>query len=495
LLRLLGGFQSALHFFGGNVFDVGGQIPGETERIFEAAAAVAIELVFDGTLDCRPGGHRLSEERVDVGNVKVQEHGAAADGLGAASAHLGVLIRHHDGGIANPDFCVADPAIRAGHAEEFDGPKGLFVELDRLGSTANEKVWCERVIAIRNWFHGSIQGGEKKLVQRGSEFSFRGSRRFFVSWQKRANRAILTRITKEFMKQSFSRRSFLAASATAAAGFALQTPIRAAGEAAAKRHPVGLELYSVRDELSKDLPNTLKTVAKIGYEVVEFYSPYFKWTPAFAKDVRTQLDDLGLRCYSTHNSFESFTPGEKMAHAIELNQILGCRYIVLASAPGGTKGVDGWKSLSEKLSAAVEQLKPHGLSAGYHNHQAEWAKLDNGQRIMEVIAANTPKEFALQLDVGTCEEAGVDPVAWVKSNPGRIKMMHMKDWAPESAGKVDKGYGLLFGEGITQWKELIAAAESVGGIDFYLIEQEGSRFSPFETVKKCLENWKALRSA
>ena len=163
---------------------------------------------------------------------------------------------------------------------------------------------------------------------------------------------------------------------------------------------------------------TLKTVAKLGYEVVEFYSPYFKWTPAYAKDVRAQMDDLGLRCYSTHNGFESFTPGENLAHAIELNQILGTRYLVLASAPGRTSGVEGWKHLCEQLTAAVEQLKPHGLSAGYHNHQAEWAKLDNGQRIIEVIAANTPKEFVLQLDVGTCEEAGADPVAWVKANPG-----------------------------------------------------------------------------
>ena len=89
----------------------------------------------------------------------------------------------------------------------------------------------------------------------------------------------------------------------------------------------------------------------------------------------------------------------------------------------------------------------------------------------------------------------MDPVAWVKSNPGRIKMMHAKDWAPESAGKVDKGYRVLFNEGITPWKELLAAAESVGGIDFYLIEQEGSRFSEFETAQKCLENWKALRGA
>jgi sugar phosphate isomerase/epimerase len=224
----------------------------------------------------------------------------------------------------------------------------------------------------------------------------------------------------------------------------------------------------------------------MGYEVVEFYAPYFKWTSPYAKEVRAQLNDLGLRCYSTHNGFESFKQGENLAHAIELNQILGSRYVVLASAPGGTKGVEGWKDLCAKLSEAVDQLKPHGLGAGYHNHQAEWTKLENGQRILEVIAANTPREFMLQLDVGTCEEAGADPVAWVKANPGRIKSMHLKDWAK------DQGYRVLFGEGVTPWKELVNAAASVGGVEYFLIEQEGSRFSEFETAQKCLENWKAM---
>ena len=240
--------------------------------------------------------------------------------------------------------------------------------------------------------------------------------------------------------------------------------------------------------MARDLRNTLKTVAKIGYEVVEFYSPYFKWQPAYAKDVRAQMDDLGLRCYSTHNGFESFTPGENLAHAIELNQILGTRYVVLASAPGDTHGVDGWKNLCERLTTTVEQLKPHGLTSGYHNHQAEWAKLENGERILEVIAANTPKEFMLQLDVGTCEEAGADPVAWVKANPGRIKTMHLKEWAPGEG----KGYRVLFGEGVTPWKELVAAAESVGGLEYFLIEQEGSRFSEFETAQRCLDAFKAM---
>ena len=138
-----------------------------------------------------------------------------------------------------------------------------------------------------------------------------------------------------------------------------------------------------------------------------------------------------------------------------------------------------------------EKLTPHGLSAGYHNHQAEWARLENGQRIIEVIAANTPKEFVLQLDVGTCEEAGADPVAWVKANPGRIKIMHLKDWAPGSQAE-EKGYRVLFGEGVTPWKKLLAAAESVGGVECFLIEQEGSRLSEFETAKRCLDNYRVM---
>ncbi len=113
---------------------------------------------------------------------------------------------------------------------------------------------------------------------------------------------------------------------------------------APKKRPIGLELYSVRTELARDLPNTLRTVSKIGYEVVEFYAPYYDWTMPYAKEVRSLMDDLGLRCYSTHNHIQSFTPGDTMAKAIELNQIIGSRLLVLATAPGGTKGAEDWKN-------------------------------------------------------------------------------------------------------------------------------------------------------
>jgi sugar phosphate isomerase/epimerase len=263
--------------------------------------------------------------------------------------------------------------------------------------------------------------------------------------------------------------------------------------AAPRKYPIGIELYGVRGELTKDLPNTLRTVARIGYEVVEFYSPYFGWAYPFAKEVRAQLDDLGLRCFSTHNGFESLMPGETMSRAIELNQILGARQIIMASAPRTTKSVDDWKRLCEHLTTAVEDLKPHGLSAGFHNHHVEWLPLEGGSRVMDILAANTPKEFILQFDVGTCVEAGADPVAWINANPGRIKSVHLKDWAPGDKAD-EKGFRVLFGEGVAPWKEIIAALESTGGVEFYLMEQEGSRFSEFETAERCLASWKKLRT-
>jgi sugar phosphate isomerase/epimerase len=276
---------------------------------------------------------------------------------------------------------------------------------------------------------------------------------------------------------SITRRSFLAMAAAAPLAYALQ---------GGKRIPVGLELYSVRDELAKDPLGTVRAVAKMGYEVVEFYSPYYQWTPEYAKEVRRLLDELKIRCLSTHNSPASFTP-EGIQKAIELNQIIGSKEIVMASA-GRVQGLDGWKGVAETLSKAAEKLKAHGMRAGFHNHKLEFVAID-GKRPMEVLAANTPQDVTLQLDVGTCVEAGVDPVAWIKSNPGRIRSLHLKEWSKREG----VGYKALLGEGDAPWKTIFEAAENGGGVEFYLIEQEGSRFSSLETAEKCLATYKQLR--
>lgn len=281
---------------------------------------------------------------------------------------------------------------------------------------------------------------------------------------------------------SISRRTFLGIAG--ALPFALRGSLLAARDV-----PVGLELYSVRNALMKDLMGTVKAVGNLGYKVVEFYSPYYSWTPEQAKDVRKLMDDLGMECRSTHNDAKALT-AEGLPKAIELNRIIGSKYIVMAS-PGPTKVLDDWKAVAGRLTTAAEQLRPAGMAAGYHNHGLEWHPVD-GQRPIDVLAANTPKDVMLQFDVGTCVEAGADPVAWITANPGRIRSIHCKDWG---AGE-GRGYTVVFAEGDAPWKKIFEAAESTGGVEFYLIEQEaGPVEEQLQRAERCLANWKKLRTS
>ena len=138
---------------------------------------------------------------------------------------------------------------------------------------------------------------------------------------------------------------------------------------------------------------------------------------------------------------------------------------------------------------SCRKLKPQGIGTGYHNHQAEFTPLE-GKRPMEVLAANTRKDVMLQLDVGHCIETGADPVAWINQNPGRIQSLHLKDWSRDPA----VGFKALMGEGIVPWKQVFDAAEKTGGAEFYLIEQEGSRYPAMETAEKCLAAYKNLHA-
>jgi sugar phosphate isomerase/epimerase len=272
-------------------------------------------------------------------------------------------------------------------------------------------------------------------------------------------------------RTTLTRRSFVALAAAA--------PL-----AAAKKVNVGLELFSVRNELQKDLAATVTAVAKMGYPGVEFFSPYFSWTPERAKEVRALLNDLGIKCFSTHNGGNAFQP-ENYQKAIDLNSILGSTHIVAASAPIRAQKLDDWKKVADILTAASAAFKKAKIRAGYHNHQTEFKAIE-GTRPIELIAKNTPKDVTLQLDVGTCVEVGQDPVAWINANPGRLRSIHLKEWSKT------KGYKVLFGEGDAPWKDIFKAAEKKGGVETYLIEQEGAEQPPFEAVKLCLDAFKKI---
>src|SRR6185369_2033225 len=187
---------------------------------------------------------------------------------------------------------------------------------------------------------------------------------------------------------AITRRTFVALSASLP--FALTNLSWAAASI-----PIGIEMYSVRDELAKDPEGTVRAIAAMGYQGLEFYAPYFDWSEEQTKQMRKVLDELGIRCFSTHNDVKYLAP-ENLAKVRDRNLILGSKYVVQAySEPQG--GLDHWKSVADGLNKAAETLEPSGLKVGYHNHDAEFRSVD-GVRPMELIARSTKPSIMLQLD-------------------------------------------------------------------------------------------------
>ena len=248
--------------------------------------------------------------------------------------------------------------------------------------------------------------------------------------------------------------------------------------------PVGLELYSVRTELQKDLKGTVTAVAKAGYQVVEFYSPYLDWTPDTAKDVRKLLDDLGIKCHSTHNNGPSFTD-DGLKKAIELNQIIGSKYIIMASA-GKVTGVDGWKAVGDRLTKVADTLRPLNMATGLSQPSARVAT-----RRGQAADGRARRKHA----EGRGPAARRRHVRGSRRRPRRVDHQQPRTHPQHSLQGLGRGqgrgYAVAFGEGDVPWKKIFDAAESAGGVEYHLIEQEESP-DQIQMAQRCLENWKKL---
>lgn len=232
---------------------------------------------------------------------------------------------------------------------------------------------------------------------------------------------------------------------------------------------------------------TVREIAKMGYQGVEFYAPYYAWDSAYALSVRKLLDETGMQCFSTHNAATTFT-AENLPKAVELNRILGSKTVVMAHPGKVEGGFEGWRQVAEKLNRASEILAKDGMRAGYHNHNPEFRALADGVVPIDLVAGGTRKEVVLQLDVANCLDSGGDPVKYIQAHKGRIRSMHIKDW---SAAK-GKAYAVILGDGSAQWPAVFDAAEKLGGVEYYLIEQEACAHSEMEAAKLSLEAYRRL---
>jgi len=232
---------------------------------------------------------------------------------------------------------------------------------------------------------------------------------------------------------------------------------------------VGIQLYSVRDQMKADFEGTLARVAEIGYKEVEF-AGYFNHTPA---DVRAILDRHGLAAPSTHVPI-----GEQDAWkaALDTAKAIGHDYIVMPWIPEEKRlTLDAWKNTADVFNRAAQMAHDAGLQFAYHNHDFEFPKLE-GQVPYDVLLSNTdPKLVQLEIDLYWMTKAGQDPLAYFARWPGRVPLVHVKDSAgPPEHKMVDVGQGKI------DWKRIFAKREQAGIKHFFVEHDQPPQ--PFEDI-------------
>jgi len=277
-----------------------------------------------------------------------------------------------------------------------------------------------------------------------------------------------------------SRRDLLkvGAAGVAAAGLGLQSARTAEEAAKRKKIPIGLQLYSVREQCAKDLPPVLEAVGKMGYNGVEFAGYYGRE----AKALRKLLDDNGLVCCGTHTALNTVT-GDALKATIEFNQILGNRFLIVPSMPRERMASrEALLETAKMFNELADKVRAEKMRIGYHAHGGDFSKIE-GETAWDIFFGQCKPQVVMQLDTGNCMDGGGDPVAALKKFPGRATTIHLK----EHGGAADA----VIGEGDVKWKEIFELCEA-GGTRWYIVEHERKSADPVAEVKRCLEGLRKM---
>lgn len=239
----------------------------------------------------------------------------------------------------------------------------------------------------------------------------------------------------------------------------------------------GLQLYSLREDTAKDAALVLKKVAEMGFQSIEFAGYY----GIGGKEMKMLLEDLGLKAISSHVGYHRFTDNFK--EEVEFNHAVGNTNIVLPWYKIDT--LEDAKKSVEEIGKMREAFLAEGFDFGYHNHAFEFKALDdNGTCGMDYITS--VQGLKLQPDVFWVKTAGIDPVAFIEQNTGRLISIHMKEYGSD-------GKNAEFGTGILPWREIMQAAEA-GGTSIGILEQEEYSCPPLKSVEIGAKNIKKIFS-
>jgi sugar phosphate isomerase/epimerase len=251
--------------------------------------------------------------------------------------------------------------------------------------------------------------------------------------------------------------------------------------ARAKLGPIGIQLYTVRRELAKDVEGTLAKLAAIGYREVEFAG----YPEGTAKSLRAILDRLHLRAPSGHVGTQALRTD--WARTLEQAAAVGQRYVVVAFIPQEERRTaDDWKRIAAAFNRAGEAAKAAGLQFCYHNHDFEFVPLDGALPYDLLLAGTDPRLVRLELDLYWITKGGRDPLDYFAKWPGRFPLVHVKDMdATPNKFFADVGKGTI------DFRRIFRRARQAG-IEHYFYEQDETPGSPFDSAKASYEYLRAL---
>ncbi len=252
-------------------------------------------------------------------------------------------------------------------------------------------------------------------------------------------------------------------------------------QAAPTQPQLSVQLWSVKDDVSKDFEGTLKQLASAGFQGVEFAGNFGSYSND-GPGLKIFLQKNGLKASGAHVQFDNFSP-ENFAKTVAFYKAFDCKYLIIPMDKRAST-LAGAKEVAKDLTALEKKLKPYGLHTGYHNHKQELVDQE-GSTSWDVIAKNTPKSVVLEQDVAWTEAAGKDPSEIVKQYPGRIIATHYKAAAPIEGNTENPIIGL----DTTNWPALINANRTVGGTQWFVIEQEvyPEGMTPLQSVTASLQ--------
>ncbi|MDF3982930.1 sugar phosphate isomerase/epimerase family protein [Luteibacter sahnii] len=289
-----------------------------------------------------------------------------------------------------------------------------------------------------------------------------------------------------------TRRQFLTRSALC--GTALGLTLGAPGKllaATAKGKGLGIQLYMVLDAYTKDPVGTLKTLKSIGYVEIEAI------VTTTAATLRDQLKEAGLGCPSLHFDSLGFEPGIDAAHTLGATYIVSSMLPAIMQKEANGSGDPAYTRDAAKRTAAYanrlgEKARKAGLQYAYHNHHAEFTDVGDGETFYDVLLKETDRALVqFELDCGWVHAGGKNPADYFKANPGRITLMHAKDFL---AGGGKDYPGAELGRGTLDYKPIMAAADA-SGLKHCFVEQEGpfSRMSSLDAARVDFDYLRPLR--